>query len=199
MNLPAALREGLKRTGAFTVRVMPSEDWLAIRQAQHQALPWHESVLRPLLVAADAAWVYELKHAAEIFAVAGTILRRDRGKYAIALDGEPIVGHELLWNASGGVRGSIVIRMPIARFPHEHVFRHCQDAFVVGNSTVAHSPAAVRFARATVADGETLCCLLSRTNGFEWFSVYTSLPILEALFVSAHSLVARRDWYGGAD
>lgn len=199
MGLSAALRAGLARTGAFTVRVMPSDDWLAIRQAQHQALPWHESVLRPLLRAADAAWAYELKHAAEIFAVAGAILRLERGKYAIDLDAEPIVGHELLWNASGGVRGSIVIQMPIARFPGDRVFRHCQDAFVVGNSTVAHSPAALRFARAAVADGKTLCCILSRTNGFEWFSVYTSLPTLESLFVDARSLVARRDWYGGAD
>ncbi len=198
MSLPATLREGLKKTGTFTVRVMPSEAWLAIRQAQHQPLPWHESVLRPLLGEADAAWAYELKNAPEIFHVAGGILRPERGKYAIDLTVDPITGHELLWNASGGKRGSIVIKMRASRFPGAVVFPNCEDAFVVNNPTVAHSPAALRFARASVADEQNLCCLLSRTNGFEWFSIYTAMPRLEQLFVMARSLVAKAEWYKSA-
>jgi len=198
MSITAVLQDGLKKTGAFTVRVMPSEAWLAIRQAQHQALPWHESVLRPLFEAASGAWVYELKNSPEIFAVADGILRKDRGKYAIDLSTDPITGHELLWNASGGKRGTIVITMPVDLFPSATIFPHCQDAFVVSNPTVAQSPAALRFARGAVADEQNLCCLLSRTNGFEWFSIYTAMPKLEELFVMARSQVVKAEWYRSA-
>ncbi|MFN8573725.1 MAG: hypothetical protein U0132_16840, partial [Gemmatimonadaceae bacterium] len=198
MNLPVELQDGLKKKGTFSVRVMPSEAWLANRQAQHQALPWHESVLRPLLQAADAAWVYELKGASEIFAVADGILRPERGKYAIDLNADPITGHELLWNASGGKRGSIVIKIPASRFPGAVVFPNCEEAFVISNSTVGESPAAVRFARACVADGQNLCCLLSRSNGFARFSIYTAMPRLEELFVMARSLVVKAEWYRSA-
>ena len=58
MPLPPEVRDGLVRTGTFTVRVVPSSDWLAIRTNQHQALPWHETVLRPILRAAH--WVGRL-------------------------------------------------------------------------------------------------------------------------------------------
>ena len=196
MPLPTVTRDALARTGAFTVRVVPSEDWLAIRLQQHQPLPWHESVLRPILKVTVSAWVYELSEESPVLAAARTILRRERGKYAIDLNSEPILGHELLWNASGGMRGSIVLTMPVSRFPSLDIFKHCQDAFVVGNSTVPHTPSAIRLARSAVADGRTLCCLLSRTNGFEWISIYSDPASLERLLVEARSVVARRDWYG---
>ena len=195
MPLPPNFREALERTGAFTLRVMPSEVWLAIRQQQHQPLPWHETVLRPLLKATQSAWVYELDEKSDVFAIAQPLLRRERGKHAISLDGEPIRGHELLWNASGGKRGSIVLSMPAANFPSREIFPHCQQAFIVGNSTVPHTPSAVRFARAAVADGQTLCCLLSRTNGFEWLAIYTNPDLLEALLIEARSTVVNRAWY----
>ena len=193
MPLPPNFREALERTGAFTLRVMPSEVWLAIRQQQHQPLPWHETVLRPLLKATQSAWVYELDEKSDVFAIAQPLLRRERGKHAISLDGEPIRGHELLWNASGGKRGSIVLSMPAADFPSREIFPHCQDAFIVGNSTVPHTPSAVRYARAAVADGQTLCCLLSRTNGFEWLAIYTNPDLLEALLIEARATVVNHD------
>lgn len=192
----------LQRTGAFTVRVVPQEPWLAIRSQQHQPLPWHESVLRPLLQSADAAWAYELNQAPEILAVAGPLLRRVRGKHAIGLGGEPIRGHELLWNASGGQRGSIVIQIPADRFPGDSVFPHCQDAFIVGNASVPHTPGALRYTRQVVADGRQLCCLLSRTNGFEWVSLHATPAVLAPLLLQARALVARRERYapgGGAE
>jgi hypothetical protein len=174
---------------------MPSAEWLAIRQQQHQPLPWHESVLRPILKASVAAWVYELDEESPVFAVSRTILRRDRGKYAIDLKAEPILGHELLWNASGGKRGSIVLTMPASHFPSREIFPHCEDAFVVGNSTVPHTPSAIRLARKAAAEGQTLCCLLSRTNGFEWISIYSNPSNLEGLLIEARSLVVKREWY----
>jgi hypothetical protein len=189
MPLTTNVRDALIRTGAFTIRVVPSAEWLAIRSQQHQSLPWHDSVLRPLLDAADTAWAYEMKEDAEVFRVAAPILRRERGKYAIDLSSEAIRGHELFWNASGGQRGSVVLSMPLARFPARAVLPHCQSAFVVGNSTVPHTPSAVRLARSLVSTGRTLCCLLSRTNGFEWISLYAAPEPLEALFQEAQSLV----------
>lgn len=195
MSLPSEIRDALARTGAFTVRVMPSEDWLAVRQQQHQPLSWHESVLRPILCASTAAWVYELSANSNVYSVASGILRRERGKYAIDLSSEAILGHELLWNASGGQRGSIVLAMSLTDFPSETVFPHCHSAFVVGNSTVPHSPGAIRYAREAVSDGQTLCCLLSRTNGFECISIYAPPNNLEPLLLQARSLVAQREWY----
>ncbi len=194
-SLPENLRQALARTGTFTVRVMPSERWWAIRQHQHQALPWHDTVLRPLLAATTSAWVYELREDTEVFAIAQPLLKRERGKHAIDLAGEAIQGYELLWNASGGARGSIVLMMPIEHFPAEAIFPHCEDAFVIGNPTTPHTPSAIRFARSLVEDGRTLCCLLSRTNGFEWFSIHAGTEVLERLLVQARTLVVKRAAY----
>ena len=62
-------------------------------------------------------------------------------------------------------------------------------------STVPHTPSAVRYARAAVADGQTLCCLLSRTNGFEWLAIYTNPDLLEALLIEARATVVNHAWY----
>lgn len=198
MPLPPEAREALVRTGAFTVRVVPSSDWLAIRSNQHQALPWHETVLRPLLRAAQEAWVYELKPDTAVYRIAAPIIERVRGKYRISLSGEPIRGFELLWNASGGQRGSIALVLPLATFPGAEIFQHCQKAFIAGNSTVPHSPSAIRLARKVASDAQAVCCLLSRTNGFEWISLYAEQERLEHLFELAQSLVAQRALYQGA-
>lgn len=178
------------------LRVMPSAEWLAIRPDQHQALPWHETVLRPLLASTREAWVYEVDEASRIFAVAGHRLHRERGKYRIDLTGDPIRGVELLWNASGGQRGSIVLVIPAARFPLQEVCSNCRQAFVIGNSTVPHTASAIRLARSKVEGGEFVCCLLSRTNGFEWLSIYASPPELEGMLLRAQSLVVERALYG---
>lgn len=179
----------LKTTGAFTIRIVPSAAWLAIRSQQNQALPWHETVLRRLLAATVNAWVYELKPGSEAFDSAGGIVRREAGKYAIDLSGEPIKGHELFWNASGGKRGSILMVIPIANFPGNQIFPHCQKAFVVNNHTVPHTPAAIRYARSLLTNEQFVCCLLSRTNGFEWISLYASPDILAKLMTQARSLI----------
>jgi hypothetical protein len=196
--LPPEARGALGRTGAFTVSVVPSSDWLAIRPNQHQALPWHETVLRPLLRAAQEAWVYELKPGSEVHRIAKPIIERVRGKYRINLNGEPIRGFELLWNASGGQRGSIALVLPLATFPGVEIFQQCQQAFIMGNSTVPHSPSAIRLARRVASDAQSVCCLLSRTNGFEWVSLYAEQERLERLLELAQSLVAQRALYQNA-
>jgi hypothetical protein len=196
MTLPANVREALLRAGAFEIRVMPSASWLNIRPGQHQAIPWHETVLRPLLAAADEAWVYELNEDSKVFEIAGGILRREKGKYRIGLSGDPIRGYELLWNASGGQRGSIALVIPSSRFPALDIYPHCLRAYVVGNPAVSHSASAIRLAKAKAADGQFVCCLLSRTNGFEWLSIHASVPELERMLIQAQSLVVEHALYG---
>jgi len=177
------------------LRVMPSADWLAIRANQSQSIPWHETVLRPLIFASSEAWVYELKPESAVFQSASRLLRRDQGKYRIDLTGEPITGHELLWNASGGQRGSIALVMLSSAFPAKDIYANCQQAFVVGNASVPHTASAIRFARAKVADGQFICCMLTRTNGFELVSVYAAVPELQSMLLQAQSLVVQRSLY----
>ncbi len=179
----------LESKGTFTVRMVPGMAWLAARADQHLSIPWHETVLRPLLRASRKAWVYELKQDSDVFESAKEIVTRESGKYAIDLGGNPIEGRELFWNASGGKRGSIVLEIPAEQFPASEIYPRCQGAFIVGNSTVPHSPAAIRYARAQVADGDTICCLLSRTNGFEWISIFAAPSQLPALFAQARTQI----------
>lgn len=179
----------LKSKGTFTVRVVPSAAWLAIRSQQNQPLPWHDSVLRPLLAVATQAWAYELKPGSETFESASGIVERKAGKYAVDLSGEAVKGHELFWNASGGKRGSILLVIPAKDFPGSEIFPHCQKAFLINNSTVPHTPAAIRYARAIVDSESSVCCLLSRTNGLEWISFYASHDILSPLLQQAKDLI----------
>lgn len=179
----------LKAKGTFTVRVVPGMAWIAVRADQGKSIPWHETVLRPLLRTSNKAWVYELKQGAEVFESAKEVITRESGKYAIDLAGDPIKGRELFWNASGGKRGSIVLEIPAKQFPASEIYPRCQGAFIVSNPTVPHSPAAIRYARAQVASGETICCLLSRTNGFEWISIFASPSQLPELFAEARTQI----------
>ena len=194
MGVAPDVREALIRTGAFMLRVVRSSDWIAVRSNQHVPLPQHETVLRPLLARAAEAWVYELKEDSQVFHAAADILVRQSGKYRIDLSGEPIRGHELLWNASGGQRGSIALVFTDSRFPGSEIYPHCQKAFVIGNSTVPHSAAAIRLARGKVNQGY-ICSLLSRTNGFEWLSVYAPPSAIESMLAEAQSMVVERALY----
>ena len=195
MDLTQRHRESLLRAGSFTLRVMPSTDWVAIRSDQHQALPSHESVLRPLINASDEGWAYEINEESKVYEIASKRLRRVQGKFRVDLSGDPIRGHELLWNASGGQRGSIALVIPTSRVPAPEIYSNCHQAFVVGNSTVPHTPSAVRLARTKAADGKYVCCLLSRTNGLEWISVYARTNDLERMLLQAQSLVVQRSLY----
>lgn len=192
MTLPAHLRESLLSASSFMLRVMPSADWLAIRPNQHQALPWHKTVLRPLLAASTEAWVYALREDSKVFEVARPILQREQGKYRIDVSGDPVSGYELLWNASGGQRGSIVLTIPASAFPAEMIYPHCLQAFIIGNPSVPHTASAIRLAKTKVSDGQYVCCLLSSTNGFEWLSIYAIPTALEGMLMQAQSLVIER-------
>src|SRR5207244_362647 len=100
------LRE-VARTGRFAVNLTPrSVRW---HYNIFSRLPAHEGVLRPILRRADECLVYGIAPDSRIFRISSAILQRDKRRHRIVLSGDPISGHELLWNAHGGERGSIVI------------------------------------------------------------------------------------------
>lgn len=173
----------------FQVKVVPTDLWWSMLSSQDRSLPWHETVLRPILRNATEVWAYELPQGSEVLRSAGSVATKKQGKFALDLSAELILGHELLWNASGGKRGSIVIVTPVARFPSSEVFPHCQRALLVSNPSAAHTPSAIRFATAKIEDGNSLVCVFPRNNGFEYFDVYAPLPYVVPLFVNASALV----------
>ncbi|OYT91267.1 MAG: hypothetical protein CFE43_14325 [Burkholderiales bacterium PBB3] len=189
MPVSAAQKSRLNESLTFQVKVVPNDLWWSMLAAQDRSLPWHETVLRPILQSATEAWAYELPQGSAVHRSAGAIVTEKQGKFALDLSAELIHGHELFWNASGGKRGSIVIVSPLADFPANKVFPHCYKALVVGNPNVAHSPSALRFAKAKLARGNNLVCVFPRNNGFEYFDLYASQQEILPLFAKALALV----------
>jgi hypothetical protein len=185
----AAHRSRLVESSTFQVKVVPTDLWWSMLSSQDRVLPWHETVLRPILRFATEAWAYELPLDSEVLRSPGELVTKKQGKFALDLSAELIRGHELFWNASGGKRGSIAIVLPLASFPGGHVFPHCHKALVVGNPSAAHSPSALRFARSKIADGNTVVCVFPRNNGFEYFDLYAPRQDIVRLFTQAMTLV----------
>lgn len=188
-EVTSAESQAIATRGAFTVSVLPSSVYVQTRADQSVSLPWHDTVLRPLLAAATEAWVYEMNEDSNTFRSAGTMLVRKAGKYQIRLGGEPITGRELFWNASGGQRGSIVLLFNAEEVPAAAVFPHCERVFIVNNPSTPHSPAAIRYVKSATSDGKLLAGMLSRTNGLQWLSFHGRPERLERLFARAKALV----------
>jgi hypothetical protein len=181
--------EALHRTGALMLTLLPTE---RVGGAE-QSWPNHEHVLRPLLGASEEVWAYAGEANSKAERAAAGLLKKEKGKYRIRVDGDPIGGREAFWNATGGERGSVVFTVRRAMFVAETLFRHCWGPGVLSNFTAAHTPAAVRYARSKVADGEYVVCMLSRNNGFQWLFVLATPPLLSELLGLAeqHCIPAR--------
>lgn len=192
MNTVTAIEvEALTTKRAFTVCVIPSAVYFASRSDQSITLACHETVLRPLLQAAVEGWVYELKESSEAFESGRSILTRQAGKYRIGLDGEPIKGHELFWNAAGGKRGSVVLLFKPAGLPAQQILPHCERVLIFNNPTTPHSPAAIRYVRAATSDGALIGGLLSRSNGMQWLSFHGHPDQLLPLYVQAKAITGK--------
>lgn len=189
MTITPAQLAKLGESPTFQVKVVPTDLWWSLLGNQDVRLPWHDTVLRPLLRHAVEAWAYELPEGSEVRRSAGDLVGKAKGKFAIDLAREPIRGHELFWNASGGKRGSIVIVLPRTGFPADDVFAHCHKVLVVGNPSIAHTASALRFARAKVAGEQAIVCVFSRNNGFEFFDIHAPREDIVPLFALAKSLV----------
>ncbi len=144
-------------------------------------LPVHETILRPMLERATDCLVYGVETGSQIYAASSTILHPDRGRHRVALAGDPVTGHELLWNSYGGKRGSVVILTSPDDFPAGEIFPHCIFPHIIENYRSAHTPSAVRLARQHAAGGGVAVCL-PRNNGIEWMDVFAAPEVALALF-----------------
>jgi len=164
-------RDIVARVGTFSIELI-SAKLLWRPYAEDAKLPAHKKVLRPLLAAATECWVYDIKPKSDVVRAAKGLLEQDQGRHRVRLDGDPITGHELFWNAHSGRRGTIVILMPRTRFDAESIFRGGHGAFVFENFLTAHTPAAIRFARQRVAAADLVAVCLPATNGMEWMDIF---------------------------
>lgn len=159
-----------RQAGTFTLELLPGD---ASRFDERRSLAIHETVLRPLLAWATQCWAYGVEPGSEVHASAGSLLTKAGRKHAVALDGDPILGHELFWNASGGKRGTIVILGPRDTFDHEALIRHASSVWTFGNFLSGHTPSAIRMARDTVKEQALVACCLPRNNGIQWIDIYS--------------------------
>lgn len=175
----AEVRKFVAQTGTFSMGLVSGRQWYYDEKSK---LPVHEKVLRPLLEAASECWAYGLTERSAVFKAAKGILTRVKGKYRVALEGDPISGHELFWNAQGGQRGTIVILIPRAKFDAKRIFSHCKDVWSFDNFLTGHSPAAIRFARESVIASDSVAVCLPRNNGIEWMDVYVNPKRVQKLY-----------------
>jgi hypothetical protein len=154
-------------------------------------LPIHETVLRPLLRIAEACWVYGISPGSRIWTASSSILKPYRGKHGLLLGGELLIGHELLWNAHGGERGTIVIQCSAESLRTIGVFQHCYRPNTWGNVGAGHTSSAIRLAKEKVQDGSTVALCLSRNNGIEWMDIFALPDLALSLFDLAFELHSR--------
>jgi len=172
------VRQHIARTGVFTIGMIPRN-----REFQpEECLPSHTKILRPLLANATECWVYDLKPRGPVYKSAAAILEPEKGRFRVRLEGDPVSGRELFWNADSGRRGTIVILVPADRFPAEKIFRACNGIWAFNNFLTGHTLAAARFARSQAAGSEFIAACLPRNNGIEWMDVFAEPKLALELF-----------------
>jgi hypothetical protein len=177
----------VREHGHFTVSLLSSDE--ARDVVVDESLPCHNKVLRPILEMAKECYVYGIASESIIYAQSSSILSAVRGKHQISLDGDPITGHERLWNAHCGERGTIVILIPAERFNVQELLGGCRDVGMVSNFGSAHTPAAIRFARDSTRDQPMVAACLPRNNGIQWMDIFASHKLAERLWSSAYKVL----------
>lgn len=176
------VREVVARAGTFSVQLVSRTTWHYDEAAK---LPAHEEILRPLLSVSTECWAYGVTPSGAVYQAASAMLERARGKYRVCLEGDPIGGRELFWNASGGKRGTIVMIVPRHEFDSERIFRGGHAAYVTVNFRSGHTPAAIRFARQRVESSDVIAVCLPRNNGIEWMDIHVARSKALDLFDAA--------------
>jgi hypothetical protein len=118
--------------------------------------------------------IYGIKEESRIYKASSSILNPDKGRHRIVLSGDPISGHELLWNAHGGERGSIVIITERAALCAEQIFSHCYFPHVCDNTGSGHTPSALKLARQAIKQPDVVVVILPRNSGMEYMDVFAS-------------------------
>ncbi|BEU94436.1 hypothetical protein ACDW_01410 [Acidovorax sp. DW039] len=175
----------IERSSNFSVGLLSREEKWSDERTHHAM---HDTVLLPLLAAADECWAYGLDEQSEVFEAARTILHKEGRRHRVALHGDPIAGRELFWNAYGGKRGTIAIAIPVEKFNAATLFAHCRSSFVVTNYRSGHSAGAISYAQRKIQDRGHIVCCLPRNNGSEWMEVFAPQPLVFELFKTAASL-----------
>jgi len=174
----AETRRHIAKSGVFTIGMVPrNRDFEPDEQ-----LPSHTKILRPLLAVASECWVYDLKPRGPVYKSAAPILEPEKGRFRVRLEGDPVAGHELFWNADSGRRGTIVILVPADKFPAEKIFRACNGVWAFTNFLTGHTPAAARFARSQTKSPTLVAACLPRNNGIEWLDLFAEPRHALALF-----------------
>ena len=102
----------LAKLGSFRAELAPNES--DERLEPEASVAYHRRIIRPILAVADECFVYGLKRGSPLLTRCETILQPDRGRHALDLSQEVVVGYEPLWNATAFERGSIVAMVPTA-------------------------------------------------------------------------------------
>ena len=176
----------IARTGHFAVNLTPpSIRW---HYDVFSKLPAHDKVLRPVLARAKECLVYGISSDSRIHKASSSILQADKRRYRFILSGDPVTSHELLWNAHGGERGSIVIMTDRQSLCAEEIFPHCYFPHVCGNTGAGHTQSAIRFARKAANQSDSVALLLPRNNGLEWMDIFAAPTLAVELFELAWRL-----------
>lgn len=159
---------------------------------EHETLPAHDKVIRPLLVNSKEAFVYGLPSKSELLNLNRDILIRDRGKFKLDKTKECITGHEYLWNATQWKRGSIVIVLE-KNFDFIDVFKNTYRPGFTETPNSGNSLSATKKCKEVSDRGDIGICFPA-SNGIEWITIYTNLEHRDKLFELAYNNCNERDW-----
>jgi hypothetical protein len=170
-------KQRLAKCGTFRADLI-SEDF---NPESDESLPIHRRFIRPLLSVADECVVYGLRKGSPLLTRCESILSATRGRHKLDLSQEVVVGYEPLWNANAFGRGSIVAVVQAPAFDRA-VFKHALRFMVIGNPSVAQTPAAVSQCKAAAKAGK-LAFSFSRHNSMN-VQVYGPPLVLQRLYLS---------------
>jgi hypothetical protein len=174
-----AINEGLARLGSFRAELLSSDQSGAV--SLDDVLPVHRRFIRPLLASATECFVYGLKRGSVVLERCAPILRPARGKHALDLSQEVVVGYEPLWNSGAYERGSIVAAVPVADLDRT-VFRYARRFFVIENPSASNTLTAIRYCRALAKKGTFGFCF--NIHSSRNVQVYGPPRVLQQLYAS---------------
>jgi hypothetical protein len=133
--------------------------------------PAHDFVIRPLLENCIYSYVYGINNDSEIYKNNMDILIKEKGKYKLDTTKECIKGHEYLWNAYSGKRGSIIIIIKNNLRIFNEIFKYTYNPDFLSNPNNGNTISAVRKCKEEVENGNIAICL-GRNNGIECMEIY---------------------------
>jgi hypothetical protein len=188
-------------TSVFPLKVslMNWETEKTYEESDH--LEAHERIIRPLFNASTEAYVYRVTPHARKYPYPRrdigvpielkdeSILKPKKGKYIFDKTQECITGHEFLWNATGGKRGSIVLILANG-FDFGEIFPHCYNPAEALAPNWGQTLSAIMLCR-KMRKENILTVVLTATNGIEDLTIYAPDEVCGKIFSLAESLCKR--------